>query len=159
MYASAMKFCGAMELCGIGYPAGQPVDHPWPDVLDQIKAQKAGLVVAITRGHKPEEADFCRDKGFAAVYQFKNPRTGTISTLWIKDFTEAGEWQTHIPESIPWTGGPPTTVQYPGRLSSIRTSNAPMQSAGLDEPRVFRYTGNVPAASSSVGGPIQVDYY
>jgi hypothetical protein len=107
MYASAMKFCGAMELCGIGYPRGQPVDHQWPEVLEQVRAQKAGVLFAITRQFNPEEADFCRDKGFAALYQFKNPRTGTIGTVWMKDFTGEGEFQTKVPESIPWTGGPP----------------------------------------------------
>ena len=100
MYASAMKFCGAMELCGIGYPTSQPIDHDWPAVLKQIDAQGCGLVVAITRGHKPAEAEFMIDKGFAPVYQFENPRTGTIATMWIKDFTKEGQFKTELPPQI-----------------------------------------------------------
>lgn len=100
MYASAMKFCGAMELCGIGYPTNEPIYSSWDDILAQVKAQKAGLLVAITRGHKPIEGEFMQEKGFAPVYQFTNPRTGTVATLWIKDFTLEGMPVTKFPDSI-----------------------------------------------------------
>src|SRR5512139_736436 len=107
MYASAMKFCGAMELCGIGYPRGQSYDQPWPEIEAQVAAQRAGLLVAITRDRDPEEANLMRAKGFAAVYQFTNPRTGNPATLWIKDFTGCGGPVTKLPKTVAWTGGPP----------------------------------------------------
>jgi len=89
-----------MELCGIGYPTNQSADYNWPDVEKQVKAQKAGVLIAITRGHKPVEAELMVEKGFAAVYQFTNPRTGTRATIWIKDFTQDGEAVTTLPEHI-----------------------------------------------------------
>jgi hypothetical protein len=168
MYASAMKFCGAMELCGIGFPRGEPVDHQWPEVLEQVRAQKAGVLFAITRSFNPEEADFCRDKGFAALYQFKNPRTGTIGTVWMKDFTGEGEFQTKVPESIPWTGGPPqrasqaqglasTAGMHAGRLATVaadlyaeRDSVAEWAEVAdifLAPPTAMGYAGTVASAS------------
>lgn len=135
MYASAMKYCGMMELCGIGYPTNKPIDYQWPEILEQVKAQKAGALIAVTRGFKPEEADFCKTQGFAAMYQFKSPRTGTISTVWIKDFTLEGSACTKIPESIPWTGNPPEQappVRAPAALRpwTLDTLLAPPMDAG-----------------------------
>jgi len=89
-----------MELCGIGYPTNQPIDHDWPAVLKQVEAQGCGLLLAVTRGHKPAEAEFMIDKGFAPVYQFENPRTGTIATTWLKDFTKEGQFKTELPPQI-----------------------------------------------------------
>lgn len=83
MYASAMKFCGAMELCGIGFPCSEPMDHDWPAVEAQIKAQNAAQVIAYSRDHKPEEAEFLQSKGFVSVSLIRNPRTGTLARLWI----------------------------------------------------------------------------
>lgn len=83
MYCSAMKFCGAMELCGLGFPRGEPMDHDWPACEAQIKAQNAAQVLAYSRDHKPEEAEFLRSKGFQEVSELRNPRTGTMARLWV----------------------------------------------------------------------------
>lgn len=114
MYASAMKFCGAMELCGIGFPRGEPMDKQWPDVEAQMAAQKAGLLVAITREIHPQEEELMRTKGFAPVYRFTNPRTGNVGVLWIKDFTEAGSAVTKLPESIQPAWTPPVARPLAG---------------------------------------------
>lgn len=148
MYASAMKFCGAMELCGIGYPTNEPVDYHWPQILEQVKAQNAGVLFAITRGHKPAEAQFCLDKGFTAVYQFTNPRTGTVATIWLKDFTNNGEWQTKIPE---WLNTALTGLTIP---AAVQPPLAPPLQWELDEPVLLRYNAPVAEASTpSADGP------
>lgn len=100
MYASAMKFCGAMELCGIGYPTSEPADYHWPAVIRQMAAQDAAILLAITRNHKPAESGLMMEKGFAPVYQFTNPRTGIVATLWILDFSKEGCWKTELPPQI-----------------------------------------------------------
>jgi hypothetical protein len=138
MYASAMKFCGAMELCGIGYPRGETYDHQWPDVEAQVAAQKAGLIVSITRDRDEQEAQLMRDKGFAPVYQFTNPRTGNPATLWIKDMTGKGGPVTKLPENVP---PPPTSLaEYSARIDAVL--------AEISQPRV--YTGWIPVAQDNV---------
>ena len=88
MYASALKFCGAMEVCGLGFPQGMPIDFQWPDVIAQAKAQRAGMLICYTRAHKPAEAEFMEAKGFIpASPTFENPRTGSVCQMWIKDLT------------------------------------------------------------------------
>ena len=155
MYASAMKFCGAMELCGIGWPRGEPMDSVWPEVEAQVKAQKAGLIVSICREAKPEEADLMKSKGFVAVYKFTNPRTGNVGVLWIKDCTGEGSVMTRLPERIdvvasdaPPRARPParTTVRDMTVTEAIDALAAP--SVWLDAPQVMAYTGYVAGTSS-----------
>lgn len=83
MYASAMKCCGAMELCGIGFPRDQPIDYQWPEVLAQVAAQRAGQLICYSRDFKPEESEFLLSKAFTKVSSFINPRTGNALTLWV----------------------------------------------------------------------------
>lgn len=83
MYASALKCCGSMEVCGLGFPQNQPIDHEWPDVMKQATAQKAGQLICYTRDHKPQEAEFLLTKAFTKVSTFTNPRTGNILHLWV----------------------------------------------------------------------------
>lgn len=90
MYASAMKNCGAMELCGLGFPRDVPMDTPWVEVMEQVKAQKAGVMLAWSRAHKPIETEFLHEQGFTPLWQFTNPRTESQLTLWLKDFTGEG---------------------------------------------------------------------
>lgn len=114
MYASAMKFCGAAELCGIGHPRSEPMDYQWPDILAQVAAQKAGLIVAITREQNEQEARLMKDKGFAAVYKFTNPRTGNVGVLWIKDMTGTGGPVTKLPDYV-------TAPSYPDPMPVAET--------------------------------------
>lgn len=109
MYASALKFCGAMELCGLGFPRGEPADHDWPDVEKQIAAQKAGLVIAIARESQPEQSEMLKTKGFVPVYSFTNPRTSNVGVLWIKDTTGSEGSVTRLPQYI-------TANQYPNPM-------------------------------------------
>ena len=83
-----MKFCGAMEVCGLGFPRDKPIDYQWPEVLRQADAQNAAQLICYSRDHKPEEAEFLRSKGFIEVYQLQNPRTGSLCRLWIYTFPE-----------------------------------------------------------------------
>jgi len=139
VYTSSMKFCGAMELCGIGYPQGEPMDYEWPAIEEQVKAQKAGLLISICREHKPQEAQLMRDRGFAPVYKFTNPRTGNVGVLWIKDYTGAGGPVTKLPERI--DVGPPAVL--PARARMV----AP-QANLLDALSNPRYTTGVDTVSS-----------
>lgn len=158
MYASAMKFCGAMELCGIGYPTNQPIDHSWPEVESQMKAQNAGVLVAITRGHKPAEGEFMLDKGFAPVYTFKNPRTGTVATVWIKDFTGDGKEVTKLPDVLKVdVNHPPGLGGLVNRARTLTFANevVDLPTAWLDTPRTFLY--DAPVASTSLPTPVESD--
>jgi hypothetical protein len=83
MYASALKCCGAMEVCGLGFPRDMPIDHSWPEVLAQAAAQRAGQLICYTRDFKPEEGEFLTSKAFTKVCSFANPRTGNVLSLWV----------------------------------------------------------------------------
>ena len=98
MYASALKFCGAMEVCGLGFPRDKPIDYQWPDVLAQAAAQNAAQLICYSRDHKPEEAEFLRSKGFLEVYSLRNPRTGSSCRLWIYTFPAAMGLHLSAPE-------------------------------------------------------------
>lgn len=122
-----MKFCGAMELCAIGYPRAEPIDYDWGAVVKQMEAQNAGVLIAITRGHKPEEAEFMRTKAFIPLYEFTNPRTGTRATVWLCDMTTSGTLKVtaHEPahelsESAGAGGGLSNTILYDPELLRLR---------------------------------------
>lgn len=150
-----MKFCGAAELCGIGWPRGEPMDSVWPEIEAQVAAQKAGLLISICREHKPEEADLMKSKGFVAVYKFTNPRTGNVGVLWIKDCTGEGSIMTRLPERIDVVASdvPPrarltyrTTVRDMTMDDAIEAMSTPRM--WLDSSNVGVYTGGVGSASS-----------
>lgn len=83
MYASALKCCGSMEVCGLGFPRDRPIDHSWPEVLAQAAAQKAGQLICYAREQLPEQGEFLASKAFQKVSTFTNPRTGNSLSLWI----------------------------------------------------------------------------
>jgi hypothetical protein len=136
-----MKFCGAMELCGIGYPRSEPADYQWPDIEAQVAAQKAGLLVAITREAQPHEAELMKTKGFAAVYKFTNPRTGNVGVLWIKDFTGAGGPVTKLPEVLYIPPPSPMPETNPNSWAGLRervrmATNAVVNYPAIDVPSI-----------------------
>lgn len=83
MYASALKCCGSMEVCGLGFPRDLPIDHSWPEVLAQAAAQRAGQLICYARDIIPEQGEFLASKAFQRVSSFVNPRTGNVLHLWI----------------------------------------------------------------------------
>ena len=78
-----MKCCGAMEICGLGFPQDLDIDYHWPQVLEQAAAQRAGQLICYSRDHKPQEGKFLVSKAFTKVSTFVNPRTGNSLSLWV----------------------------------------------------------------------------
>ena len=83
MYASAMKCCGAMELCSVGFPEEKSFEDQLPEVWAQMKAQNAGILISIIREERPKDADNLTNAGFTRLLRFHNPRTGHQLGLWV----------------------------------------------------------------------------
>lgn len=77
MYASAMKCCGAVEVCGIGttdYDKSWS-EPDWSGFEAQVSAQNSGVAIAFAKDGNPKDRDQLIRRGFIPFARFVNPRT------------------------------------------------------------------------------------